>query len=379
MTSFKPFANQSSWSRSSSNVLARKIHSLIKKGKWKKLHKVLSGLTETQDLHLASATFEKVLESCNQSIIHFLLRTNAPIDLLVDLIGDHPHLLKEVDSNGIMPLHIAAGCGLPPIITRAILLVSPECALCQDVFGRTPLIVACQSQSSGLIDGIPYTPPDLQNAVDFYRHYQIIDELLRVPIHGIAIVDTSGFNALDYIIESNGPSSVLNMLQANMAVEQRILSELENTRKRSTNLPKFVEQDRNGLEEGLQSLENNECKKKDKEISRDASFSIRLTWNTLQLTPRDQRVSKKKSAIYDRMRKIKLDCDPVEDRCSNARYRKALSSFFGGTGCEDFSDDAEGGTRREFFDDGIVQCPFDKDIPLVVDVVKCEDDNASES
>ena len=347
---------------------AAKASSLLKRCQWTKLHRVLSRIQQYDD---ARIIFDKIRDDTTFNILHLLCRKNAPSATVLSVLSQFPHLASETDGHGHLPLHTAAAYGLPHIITRALLVVYPESALAQDHAGRTPLIAACQSQSSGLVDGLSATPPGVQFAVDYFLHNQIVYELLQPPLNGITIVDSRGLNALDYAIHVQAPASVVTMLQGTMAVEAMILAELSNTRRR-TRLPKMLsvldhESSPNDSKEAFDSESQGAIASV---LNQYADIQL---WKPSRQTSRDlPNHSKKRRTIYARMNSIKLGCDPKEELYNSLNYRKAMTAFLGVADCEEhFNRDF---SAFEEHHATVFESPFERDIPLVIDVVLGEED-----
>ena len=331
----------------------------------------------------------------HSGILHHLLRNFAPSEIILDLIHQFPYLVYDIDDYGISPLHIAAACGLPPLFSKALLKCYPESALLQDRFGRTPLIATCQSQSSGMDPEIPYTPSGVQYSVDFWIHHQIVVLLLSVPLNGIAMEDSCGYNALEYTIMGHGPMSVVQVLQSKLAIERHVLSELKNTKKR-TKLPVlpveplyyFCDGDGTGFGHGKDAedeavYDNNGHgyggEKPAQIIHRTHSQDHKYTysssrqisnhecefekgWRPIMMTYRDTDFhNPKRIQIHSRLQSMELECDGLSQEKHNCmRYRKGLRAFLGTKDCDDsVIDDA----------DEIAYNPFKMDIPLVIDVV----------
>lgn len=339
---------------------AERLSSLSKRSNWKKLDKTLNQMSKTiEEENDARETFKLVEEHLGSNILHFLFRKIAPISIVLKIIQLFPHLASEVDSDGISPLHTAAACGLPPIFIRALLSICPETALKKDKFGRTPLIAACQSLSSGLDVDSPYTIPGVEFSVDFWIHHQIVLALLSVPLNGIALVDLFGLNALDYTIQGNGPLSVVQLLQAHLAFEKQIIHQLQNTTKR-TRLPKLpMEQHQPLMISSPWSIPSLRKSFGD-EDSVLCAATANQGWRPIMYTNRNtQKHNKNRLGIYERMKRIRLDCDSASE--NNVHYMRGLKSFIGAKDCDDsiMNDDSV-----EF-----VFNPFDIDIPLVIDVI----------
>ena len=322
------------------------------------MEKIIDG--EEED---AKEIFGLVREHSGTGLLHLLFRKIAPINIVINIIQMFPHLVCEVDSDGISPLHTAAACGLPPIFTSTLLSTCPESALMRDKYGRTPLIAACQSQSSGLDVDSSYTVPGLEYTVDFWIHHQIVLGLLQVPLNGVADVDCCGLNALDYTIQSNGPLSVVQLLQAQLAIEHQIILELNNTTKR-TRLPKLppepYQQVMISSPWSLPSL-----RKSCDDDSFEDEGPYEEGWRPIMFTARDsEHHGKKRLDIYDRMKKLRLGCDSSGD--TNMHYKRGLKSFIGAKDCDDSTLD------DDFI--SVVYNPFDLDIPLVIDVLIGPDD-----
>ena len=307
----------------------------------------------------------------HSGILHHLLRNFAPSEIILDLIHQFPYLVYDIDDYGISPLHIAAAHGLPPLFSKALLKCYPESALLQDRFGRTPLIAACQSQSSGMDPEIPYTPSGVQYSVDFWIHHQIVVLLLSVPLNGITMEDSCGYNAIEYTIMGHGPMSVVQVLQSKLAIERHVLSELKNTKKR-TKLPVFpveplyyfCDGDGTGFGHGQDAedeavYEDNNGngygygygyggKKNAKIIHRTHSQDHKYTyssgrqisnhecefekgWRPIMMTYRESDFhNPKRIQIHSRLQSMELECDGLSQEQHNCmRYRKGLRAFLG--------------------------------------------------
>ncbi len=336
------------------------LTSFVKRRKWKKLENLLNDIEKGGDE--AKGIFSLVREQNGMNVLQFLFEGDTPIDSVLKIIHTFPYLVREVDPDGVTSLHAAAACGLPPIFTRTVLSIYPESAIMKDKFERTPLIAACQSQSSGMNMKAPYSFPGIDYNVDFWIHQQIISALLNIPINGVSCMDCCGFNALDYALHGNGPSSVVQMLQAHLAIERQILLELNDTTKR-TKLPKLPQEPdpekTNSTPWSLPSV----MKSFGDGIRDNEDGSYESGWRPIVLTSRGaQDHNRKRRDIYERMRNMKFSCDSSVD--TRFQYKKGLKNFLGARDCDDStSDDIM----------TVIYNPFDLDIPLIVDVITDQD------
>lgn len=268
---------------------AWKIKSIVRRHNWTEFSDEISRSTFVQHMNE-----EKPTTSTGRSILHSLIYYLAPSKVILKTLKLCPDLVYVIDDNGHTPLHIAAAIGCKPKIIKALLAAYPEAALAQDAFGRTPLIAACQSHSSGLNEHKPITTPGSQYSIRFSLHYQIVYQLLKVPLNGVLLKDLSGRTALDYVFYFDGPTKVLYLLQAAIAQETRLRAQLRNNSKRTKNLPYLsradIEWKKFGIKQDLAEVLQEKWKEKNKK-----------GWNPIMLTSRclDSHSDRRK-AIYKR-------------------------------------------------------------------------------
>jgi len=334
--------------------------------------------TANGGLSHSSPTEPSYDKSAALNCLHLLCMHNAPVHIILSVLKHCPSLASEPDKKSHrLPLHFAAACGLPSIVTRALLTSYPEGAIHRDNIGRTPLIAACQSQSSGLVDVPTSTrgrgsrssnserfldltmqaPGVAQYGLDYGRHYQIVKELIsQVPLNGVNIVDKFELSALQYAINtatgansavcglkvsrqchsknSYNQTRVVAMLQTAVAIESKVTSELRNT-KRKTNLPQsiyVIEEEKIDLNDpfGIQI----------EPIIRKKITTV-IRWRPMMIQPPREfspsvRSNPNRRAIYERMGKIQIGNG--ENEVFNNRNRGSRGSLA--------SDDTYGDTEK---------------------------------
>ena len=151
-----------------------------------------------------------------------------------ELIGDRPEGVRETDTDGNLPLHLAAATGAPVQAIRALISADPSVLSMRDADGCLPLHIAASSFPSGgstteafeaILQGLPecarkkdslFGRLPLHSAVEHLAPLVVVQMLLDVYPEGASERDLDGNLPIHLAIESHASEAVWKALgQAN--------------------------------------------------------------------------------------------------------------------------------------------------------------------
>lgn len=194
-----------------------KLSKMIEQKQW---HKVVKYIQSHDD----------VLDSFqdNGSLLHYVCRHQAPLELIVEVVKKFPSLLSRIDSNGRSPLHLAAKYGASPDIIEFLCSKQRSVAGIQDSIGKTPLHWACESYSEHYSGKSTMT---LKNA-----QLLTIKFLVRSSPTTVNLEDSNGMCAAEYALDSNTELNIFRVIQkASVKEWKRTYQVTENNKLREYN------------------------------------------------------------------------------------------------------------------------------------------------
>ena len=157
----------------------------------------------------------KCEEFNRMTLLHACVRFDHPVSVLLKMTELHPQVLEKEDCIGRTPLHIAAGSVESSLVMKVLTMKYPEACNIQDEDGRTPLHFACDS-SCELVEEDEVSssrrPPSLDTVI----------VLLTGSLDAVILEDTDEMNALEYVLLSDTPLKVVELLQKLMQWTMRM-------------------------------------------------------------------------------------------------------------------------------------------------------------
>ncbi|EED94158.1 predicted protein [Thalassiosira pseudonana CCMP1335] len=174
---------------------------LIEKGDWYRFSQL--ALDEPQAFQSLSNLVSRSSGFNGMSLLHAAARYNPPSNIISKMIELCPDTIEKVDCLNRTALHVAAGTGADVSVIRVLTSRYPEACMIQDVDGRLPLHLACDS-SCQLFEGS-------QNSK--LPNFAVIQVLLSVSMESSVAEDEEGMSAVEYAIISDADISVVKLLQ----------------------------------------------------------------------------------------------------------------------------------------------------------------------
>ena len=177
---------------------------------WAALEKVA---TEKKLFKVISEHIQKSDEFNGMTLLHAVVKSNPPLDILDAMIDAHGDALKGQDCVGRTPLHVACGTGADDLIIRRLVKAYPQACDLQDEDGRLPLHIACDTDCV-LFEGdqIPRAPP----SIDAVR------ALLSGSLRSVLVEDEDEMSPIEYAIVSDANINVVKLLQkASMSLRRK--------------------------------------------------------------------------------------------------------------------------------------------------------------
>ena len=155
------------------------------------------------------------------TLLHACLRYNPPLEVIVKMLkmlsqDERTSTLRTRDCIGMTPLHVAAACCADPMVIKVLGSVDPTSCSILDDAGRTPLHLACDSNSSCNTlqnDKTNNSTQPKQQQQQSTPSYEAVHALLSVSLYPALVEDEDGMSALKYAIISDAPLQVVDILQ----------------------------------------------------------------------------------------------------------------------------------------------------------------------
>ena len=154
-----------------------------------------------------SSSVENCPEFNGMTLLHAVVRGNAPLDLVTEMMEICPKMTTARDCLGRTALHVAAGCRVSPALIKAVARVNPAACDATDEDGNTPLHFACDS--SCVLFQRPLSPQE-QEPPD----HDAICALLSESIRAATIECNEEMTPVEHAIMSGASIKTVKLLQS---------------------------------------------------------------------------------------------------------------------------------------------------------------------
>mmetsp|Transcript_2298 Transcript_2298/g.3773 ORF Transcript_2298/g.3773 Transcript_2298/m.3773 type:complete len:238 (+) Transcript_2298:103-816(+) len=177
---------------------------------WAALEKVA---TEKKLFKVISEHIQKSDEFNGMTLLHAVVKSNPPLDILDAMIDAHGDALKGQDCVGRTPLHVACGTGADGLIIKRLVKAYPQACDMQDEDGKLPLHLACDTKCV-IFEGdqTPRAPLTLD----------VVKVLLSGSMQSVLAVDGDEMNPIEYAIVSALDIEIVKRLRkARMSIRRK--------------------------------------------------------------------------------------------------------------------------------------------------------------
>jgi len=154
-----------------------------------------------------SASVENYPEFNGMTLLHAVVRGNAPLALVTEMMEICPKMTTARDCLGRTALHVAAGCRVSPALIKAVARVNPAACDATDEDGNTPLHFACDSSCvlfQRPLSSQEQEPPD----------HDAICALLSESIRAATIECNEEMTPVEHAIMSGASIKTVKLLQS---------------------------------------------------------------------------------------------------------------------------------------------------------------------
>ena len=144
------------------------------------------------------------------TLLHAVVRSNPPLDIVAKIIRVYPEMLAHRDDFDRTPLHIAADSEVSPMLLKFIARAYPAACDAQDEDGRTPLHYVCDTSSfSYVLFADTNATPQHQEA----PKHEAIAALLSESLNAATIEDDDEMSPLEHAIMCEASLKTVKLLQ----------------------------------------------------------------------------------------------------------------------------------------------------------------------
>ncbi|KAL9179508.1 hypothetical protein ACHAXT_008798 [Thalassiosira profunda] len=200
---------------------AKTLTRLVAKRSWFEVERVLSSTSSVERIEIDD---QGIINE--ESILHFALRYNAPLEIV-------RLLAKKPDSTGKFACHVAGKYGATPIVMEYLISRNKAAAGVQDPQGKAPIHYVAEFYQGS------HSSCDVSDAM-----LQVVRLLREAAPLSFNLEDNDGCNAIEYAIENDADIRVVKTMQRTARDDWRALK-ANGQGKKHEDLAKDIEQKAN--------------------------------------------------------------------------------------------------------------------------------------
>ena len=182
-------------------LYANEIECLTRNRNWKALEKSMAKCKRLSNcpLHESSRNID-----CSEqhNILHFVLKYNAPFNIIRQIVAINPELVYQTNSIGHLPLHTALTSGTCPSVVKHLYEANEKSISIVDEEGKTPLHLAFEAyEKVG------------RSLLTSSKIAEVIFLVLSLKPSNMLVMDENSMDVLEYALEKEAPYGLIKKLQ----------------------------------------------------------------------------------------------------------------------------------------------------------------------